>query len=169
MTGSRRMNRIGALGIVLVVALASGAIGQSAQTHLKDPVLAKRFDTISNRLVCQCGCNEVLNVCNHQNCPSAIPMRESIEKQLTAGAPDDSIVQGFVKQYGLKVLSSPPAKGFNLAAWVMPGFALLIGILIALYIAARWAAKRKLAAAAAPAPSVDPEMQKRIEKDLKSI
>ena len=159
------MRRV-AVVVALALVAATGALGQSAQTQLKDPALAKRFNDISERLVCQCGCNEILKVCNHQNCPSATPMRHEIETQLQAGAPDDSIVAGFVKQSGLKVLSSPPASGFNLAAWVMPGFALLIGLFAVGYVATRWAAKRRLAAAAGPAPAIDPDMQKRIEEEM---
>jgi cytochrome c-type biogenesis protein CcmH len=169
MTGYRRTARVWFLVIAMVVAVATGAMAQSAQTSIKDPALAKRFNDVSDRLVCQCGCNMVLRVCNHQNCPSAIPMRHEIEKQLTAGVDDDTIVQSFVTEYGVKVLSSPPTSGFDLAAWVMPGFALLIGMFFAFYMAAKWAAKRKLAAASAPVEVIDPEIQKRIEKEMKSI
>ncbi len=161
---------LAALLILVVVAfVAPVAMAQSAKTTLKDPVLANRFNEISDRLVCQCGCNMVLRVCNHQNCPSAIPMRHEIEKQLTAGTDDDTIVQSFVSEYGLKVLSSPPTEGFDLAAWIMPGFVLLIGLFVVVYMATRWASRRKLAAAAAPVSKVDPEMQKRIEKEIESI
>ena len=116
--------------LLLLVALGAGAaFAQSAKTTLTDPVLADRFNEISDRLICQCGCNMILRVCNHVNCPSGIPMRQEIERKLLAGAPDDSIVAGFVSEHGLVVLSSPPVEGVNLAAWVMPGFALLLGAL----------------------------------------
>jgi len=167
--GFRRNLAATAFLFVGVMLLAPVVMAQSAKTTLEDPVLGKRFNEISDRLVCQCGCNMVLRVCNHQNCPSAVPMRHEIEKQLTAGADDDAIVETFVDEYGLKVLSSPPTEGFDLAAWVMPGFALLIGMFIAVYMSVRWASKRKLAAAAAPVSKVDPEMQKRIEREIKSV
>jgi len=154
--------------LIISLLLVPGAFAQSAKTQLKDPLLATRFNEISDRLVCQCGCNMILRVCNHVNCPSAVPMRHSIETQLLAGAPDDSIVAGFVGEYGLKVLSSPPTSGLNLAAWVMPGFALLAGLFAALYLAMRWSAKRRLAAAA-PATTIDPELQRRIEDEMKSV
>jgi cytochrome c-type biogenesis protein CcmH/NrfF len=152
----------------VVLLFASGALAQSAKTTLTDPALATRFNEISDRLVCQCGCQMILRVCNHVNCPSAVPMRRSIEEQLLAGAPDDSIVAGFVAEHGLKVLSSPPASGLNLAAWVMPGFALLLGAFAAVYLASRWAAKRR-AATAAPAAVVDPDLERRIEEEMRSV
>jgi cytochrome c-type biogenesis protein CcmH/NrfF len=157
--------RAAVAAVLLVVLAGSTAFAQSAKTTLEDPVLATRFNEISDRLVCQCSCQMILRVCNHVNCPSAVPMRQSIEKQLLEGKTDDEIVQGFVDEMGVKVLSSPPVDGFNLAAWVMPGFGLLIGLFIVFYIASRWASKRKLAAAES-AP-VDPELRKRIEQEIR--
>ena len=152
---------------IAILALAPAAFAQSAKTMLKDPVLATRFNEVSDRLVCQCSCQMILRVCNHVNCPSAVPMRQSIEKQLLDGKTDQEIVDGFVGEYGMKVLSSPPATGFNLAAYVMPGFALLVGLFLIGYMASRWAARRKLATAATTAATIDPELQKRIEKEIR--
>ncbi len=148
--------------------LAPAAFAQSAKTTLEDPVLATRFNEVSDRLVCQCGCQMIVRVCNHVNCPSATPIRQSIEKQLLEGKTNDEIVQAFVDEHGLKVLSSPPATGFNLAAWVMPGFALLIGLFIAGYLASRWSARRRVVAAETATGSVDPEIQKRIEEEIRT-
>jgi cytochrome c-type biogenesis protein CcmH/NrfF len=165
---SRCGNRVATVALTLLfVPLASSVLAQSAKTTLRDPVQAKRFNEISDRLVCQCGCNMVLRVCNHQNCPSAIPLRHSIEAQIGEGKDDDTIVAGFVAEHGIKVLSSPPAQGLNLAAWVMPGFALGVGLFAAWYFAARWAAKRKLAMASASAAAMDPALRARIEDELR--
>jgi cytochrome c-type biogenesis protein CcmH len=161
------MRRLLAFTFLVVLATASEAPAQSAKTQLKDPVLAKRFNQVSEGLVCQCGCNMGLRVCNHENCPSAIPMRHDIETQLTAGATDDSINAAFVKEYGDKVLAEPPATGFNLAAYVMPGFALLIGLFMVAVFATRWSSKRRLATTAPPS-AVDPELRERIERELRS-
>jgi len=144
------------------------AFSQSAKTKLTDPVQAELFNDVSDRLICQCGCMMVLRVCNHQNCPSAVPMRAEIEKQITAGVAEDDIVASFVTEYGMVVLSSPPAEGFNLAAWVMPGFALLIGLLILFDFFGNWATKRKAALAETPA-SIDEETRARIERELKEM
>jgi len=144
-----------------------GANAQSAKTTLVDPAQAEAFNRVSNRLICQCSCQMVVRVCNHQNCPSAIPIRREIERQILDGTGEDEIVQSFVDEYGLKVLSSPPAEGFNLAVWVMPGFALLVGLGIVLYLAATWAGRRRTASAtAASAPGLDPEARRRIEEAL---
>ncbi len=165
--GNRAGNTIRTLLLLLSLVAATSAFAQSAKTTLRDPVQAKRFNEISDRLVCQCGCQMTLRVCNHQNCPSAIPMRHEIEKQIGEGKDNDAIVASFVEKDGLKVLSSPPTEGFDLAAWVMPGFVLLLGLFAAWYFAARWAHKRRLAAASANPAPVDPALRGRIEKELK--
>jgi len=160
------MRRSWFVALLVVVAAAPGAWAQSAKTQLKDPVLATRFNKISEGLVCQCGCNMGLRVCNHENCPSAIPMRHDIETKLQAGAPNDSINAAFVKEYGDKVLAEPPATGFNLAAYVMPGFALVIGLFIVAVFATRWSNKRRLSTG--PPPAVSSELRERIERELKA-
>lgn len=155
--------------IVAMVALVSlcvhGVWGQSAKTRLTDPAQAHLFNDISDRLVCQCGCQMMLRVCNHQNCPSATPMRASIEKQIEEGADPDVIVAGFVDEHGVKVLSTPPAEGLNLAAWVMPGFAILVGLLLIVHYAGHWAARRRKAAIAL-GPTMDASVRARIEREL---
>jgi len=155
-----------AILLLLTSAVFTASWAQSAKTQLSDPDLARRFNEVSEKLVCQCGCNEQLSVCSMQNCGSATPMRHEIERELQAGKSNDEIVQHFVDEDGLKVLSSPPAEGINLAAWVMPGFALLVGLLVVFYMAAQWAAKRRLAAATGSTATIDPEIRKRIEEEL---
>ena len=75
------MKRLILTTILVLFALAPVAFGQSAKTQLEDPVLATRFNEISDKLVCQCSCQMILRVCNHINCPSAVPMRAEIEKR----------------------------------------------------------------------------------------
>jgi cytochrome c-type biogenesis protein CcmH len=160
-----------ALAFVATFALALGVVApsvmsQSAKTELRDPVLAKRFNEVSDKLICSCGCQQGLRVCSHQNCPGATPMRHDIETQLTAGKTNDEIVASFVATQGIKVLSEPPATGFNLAAYVMPGFGLLVGLLIVGTFASRWNSRRRMTAV--PSAPLDPELKQRIEKELKS-
>lgn len=157
-----------AVALALCVLGASSPRAQSAKSHLTDPAQAEMFNSVSERLVCQCGCNMILRVCNHFECPSAIPMRAKIEEQIVAGMDEDQIVGGFVGEYGKVVLSSPPPEGVNLAAWVMPGFAILIGLFVVSYFVADMLAKRKIKPAAAHG-AVDADTIARIERELRSM
>jgi cytochrome c-type biogenesis protein CcmH len=157
-----------AAAVAAFVILPEGTRAQSAKSSLTDPAQAEMFNRISDGLVCQCGCNMILRVCNHFECPSAVPMRTAIEEQIRAGATEEAIIEGFVDEYGMVVLATPPPKGINLAAWVMPGFAVLIGLFLVFYFVSSWVTKKKLRPAVA-APDVDPEVASRIEEELKAL
>jgi hypothetical protein len=53
----------------------------------------------------------------------------------------------------------------NLAAWIMPGFALLVGLLLIVHYAGHWTAKKKIATAQ-PGLAVDSSVRERIEREL---
>ena len=48
-------------------------------------------------------------------------MLKELEQHISRGEADDLIVQDFVQEYGMQVLSAPPNSGFNRLAWLMPG------------------------------------------------
>ena len=109
----------------MTLLLIGSAHADSAKTALTGE-LAQRFNAISDQLVCQCSCRMILGVCNHQNCPSGIPIRQEIEAMLQQGKTDDEIVGAFVSRMGKIVLSAPPAKGGYWIAWILP-FVVLAG------------------------------------------
>jgi cytochrome c-type biogenesis protein CcmH len=144
------------LHVVLVVAVIGAtqvAHAASPHTSLTDPALQDRFHHISQQLICQCGCNLVLDVCNHHNCGSATPMRARIDQQLLEGRSNGEIIAGFVDDMGLVVLAAPPASGFNLTAWILP-FVLLGVAAVAIALLLRsWKALAPAGnGVAAPAP-----------------
>lgn len=98
-------------------------------------------------------------------CHYASPVRDKIAKLQALGMGDDSIVDSIVKETGLQALSSPPASGFNLLAWVMPFIAILFGLGV-IY----WFMRRpKFAAAPAVDPLIMDRYHDRIEKDLAKL
>ena len=46
---------------------------------------------------------------------------------LASGQTPPAIVDAYISEFGLEILSKPPAKGFNLTAWLMPPLVLLLG------------------------------------------
>jgi cytochrome c-type biogenesis protein CcmH/NrfF len=159
------------LCVVAAIVLIGGAcpaFAQSAKSTLEDPAQAEMFNRISDGLVCQCGCNMILRVCNHFNCPSAVPMRTSIEEQIRAGKDEETIVAGFVAEYGKVVLATPPASGIDLAAWVMPGFAVLLAGFVVVYFVSDWMKKRRVDENHV-VDAVDPGIASRIEDELRGM
>jgi cytochrome c-type biogenesis protein CcmH/NrfF len=70
-------------------------------------------------------------------------------------------------RYGVQVLTAPPAHGFNLAVWILPGIGLLAGLGFVVVIVRRW--KRQPATVPAPtSASLDPKVLSAVEEEMKS-
>ena len=97
-----------------------------------------RFKDLGHRLMCTCGCGQVLLECNHVGCQSSEKMRNELLAALDKGNNDDLILQGFVQEYGPTVIAAPTATGFNRVAWIMPFVVLALGIAFAVHIVRSW-------------------------------
>jgi cytochrome c-type biogenesis protein CcmH len=59
--------------------------------------------------------------------PAAEREREFIREQIALGLDKEEIKDALVAEYGPEVLAVPETAGFDLAAWVVPGLALIAG------------------------------------------
>jgi cytochrome c-type biogenesis protein CcmH/NrfF len=66
------------------------------------------------------------------------------------------------------VLATPPKSGFDLIAWLVPGLAVLAGIVAIGLLAWTWS-RRRPAAAGAAAPPPTPEEARRLEDELRRL
>ena len=123
---------------------------------------------ISEELICQCGCNMVLSNCSHAECMVRDMMTTLIGQQLAEGQSKAQIIQLFVAQYGEQVLASPPKRGFNLMAWLLPFAAILGGGGIIYVSVRRWVRKggQSQISAMGEAQEDDEEYRRRLEKEL---
>ena len=99
-----------------------------------------RFKDLGHRMMCTCGCGQVLLECNHVGCQSSDKMRNELQAALDKGGSnsDDLILQGFVQEYGPTVIAAPTATGFNRVAWIMPFLVLALGIAFAVHVVRSW-------------------------------
>jgi cytochrome c-type biogenesis protein CcmH len=97
-----------------------------------------RFKDLGHRMMCTCGCAQILLECNHVGCQSSDKMRNELQAALDRGDNDDLILQGFVQAYGPTVIAAPTATGFNRVAWIMPFVALALGITFVIYVVRAW-------------------------------
>jgi cytochrome c-type biogenesis protein CcmH/NrfF len=100
-----------------------------------------RFNSLGHRMMCTCGCGQVLLECNHVGCQSSDKMRNQLLAALAKGGgadSDDLILQGFVQDYGPTVIAAPTATGFNRVAWIMPFAALALGITFVVFVVRAW-------------------------------
>lgn len=95
-----------------------------------------RVGDVAKDLICQCGCNNVLGVCEMTGW--AVPAKELIQEKIDQGQSKDEILAYFVEQYGTKILAAPPKKGFNLIAWIMPFIIIGAGAILIVLLLRVW-------------------------------
>jgi cytochrome c-type biogenesis protein CcmH len=110
---------------------------------------------LGQKLMCVCGCNQILGSCNHVGCTYSHDMMKELEDRIARNEPDDLTLQAFVQEYGPTVLSSPPAKGFNRIAWIAPIVFPLVALALLWDVVRRWKQKGALATASGPGVSAD--------------
>lgn len=149
-----------AVGILIILVAA-----QTAAAARPSPEQIR--ENISNRVYCLCGCVTTLKHCPHpaSECEMKTQEYALIDTDIKAGKTEPQILQDFVQKYGVKVLAAPPAKGFNLTAWILPGVGLLMGLIVAVDITRRW--RRPAAAEAARTSEIDPHVLAAVEEEMR--
>jgi len=132
-----------------------------------DTTRTPTLETIGNEVQCTCGCNAPLNGCPHLDCAEKAQMQGFIKKEIADGKDETIILQDLSLKYGLQVLSTPPAHGFNLAIWILPSIGLLVGLGIVVVMVRRWRRKPELAPVPAAA-SHDPKILTAVEEEMKA-
>ncbi len=140
--------------LILLLALAASAPAAAQKTP--------QARSIGKRMMCMCGCNQVLTECNHVGCTVSAEMLAKLDQQVARSEPEDLTIQAFVQEYGQKVLAQPPSTGFGALAWITPGLAAALGTMIVWTLLVRW---RRQTATAAPA-TVAPEVLARVRREL---
>ena len=86
---------------------------------------------------------------------------------MNQGKGEEEIVAAFVARYGEKVLSAPTTSGFNLAAWIMPFLAILVGGGLIGLVSLRWSRRNsRNESERPPAPSSADQYRDRLKKEL---
>ncbi len=154
-----RAKSVGGVLIAAVLAVVS-ARGASSKPTAK---------AIADGLICQCGgCNFPVGTCNHEQCSSRDDMKAMAQKEIEAGKDEAAIFQDFVLRYGVKVLATPPASGFNLSIWILPAVGGVLGLAVVILLARRWRRGRG-GSDLPPSPPAksDPALLAAIEEEMK--
>jgi cytochrome c-type biogenesis protein CcmH/NrfF len=151
------------LGFVLLLALATLGAGPARAVDPRPTV-----ESLGEHVMCLCGCVAILNHCPHLNCSMQAEERATIQKAIDEGKDEPAILQLMVQQYGTKVLAAPPTQGFNLAAWILPGLGLVLGLSLVVVIVRRWRGPRLAPASAETSSDVDPKLLAAVEDEMKA-
>jgi cytochrome c-type biogenesis protein CcmH len=89
-----------------------------------DPVVK----ALEHKLKCTCGCNLDIYVCRTTDftCQYSPALHQEVVDLRAAGKDPEAVVAAFVAKYGEQILMAPPAEGFNLAGYLVPGVAVLL-------------------------------------------
>jgi cytochrome c-type biogenesis protein CcmH/NrfF len=124
----RRLFRFSQLGLVVLLAIFTMG---SADT-------AVRYNDLGHKMMCVCGCGQILIECNHLGCPDSDRELTELRTALSQGKGDTEILELFQAKYGPTVLAAPMLTKFNLAAWFVPPAVLLLGILGTILLVRKW-------------------------------
>ncbi len=148
----------GAAALCAVLAAMSFSIARP--THAQQTDRAKQ---LGQKLFCACGCTQVLTACNHVGCTRSTAMLKELDARIARGDSDDLILQSFVQEYGEKVLTEPPNKGFNRLAVIAPIAAPILALIILWEVVRRW--RQRSALAVAGGPPISPELLARARSE----
>ncbi len=118
-----------------------------------------RVNDLGHRMMCACGCNQILLECNHVGCSYSDRMRAELVAAVDRGDNDDLTLQSFVQKYGPTVLAAPTKAGFDRVAWIMPYAALLLGLALVTFIVRAWRSRPLVLPADAPVPVHGTELE----------
>jgi len=139
---SRWMRTLQASALAVAVCFSLGATDTNS-----------RFTNLNHRLMCTCGCAEILGECNHVGCPNSSGELEELRVGMTSGKSDQEILSGFVGKYGAVVLAAPTTQGFDLVAWIAPFAVFAAALLGTILLVRRWTAAMPPAEALATDPA----------------
>ena len=144
MNMSTWMKAVQALLLAVAVCFWTGAASDSA-----------RFNDLGHRLMCTCGCAQLLGECNHVGCTESGRERNELSAAIASGATDQQILNSFAAKYGMTVLAAPPTRGFSLVAWVAPFAVFAAALLGTILLVRHWSLGRTGAAAQAATPEMN--------------
>ena len=147
--------------LVLLVGLGAASLTRA------DAPQKPTLESVGDQVICLCGCAATLNHCPHRDCATVAEMRPVIAKEIAAGKDETNILQDLAIRYGVQVLAAPPAKGFSLAAWILPGVGLLASLGIVVVVVRRWRQPPKAVPAVATKP-LDPRVLAAVEEEMKA-
>ena len=124
----RRLTRFALLPLLVVIGVFT--LG-AADTQ-------SRFDNIGHRLMCACGCSQILLECDHMGCPNLSQETAELRAAIGRGDSDNVILTAFQNEYGPTVLAAPWLSRFNIVAWIVPPALLILGLLGTFLLVRKW-------------------------------
>ena len=122
------MKRLAQLLILpFMVVLLMGADNQEA-----------RYQNLGGKIMCSCGCAQMLLKCNHVGCPNSDEMIRELRANVQSSRNDEEVLNWFRTKWGVTAVVEPSTHGFELLAWVLPAAGLGLGLLLVILLIRNW-------------------------------
>jgi len=144
---NRILRRRASLALLASLPALSLVLSLAPAAHSQQTDRAKK---LGGRMMCVCGCNQILTACNHVGCTTSHAMLKELDERIARGDSDDLILQSFVQEYGPTVLVDPPKTGFTGLVWVVPIVAPLLALWLVWELVRRWRQRAVLTPAGGP-------------------
>jgi cytochrome c-type biogenesis protein CcmH/NrfF len=122
----------------LLVVCATVVVLMGADNH------SARYDNLGSKIMCSCGCGQMLLKCNHVGCPNSAKMLKQLKAEVDktadrgTGDRDEDVLNFFRREWGMTVVVEPSQHGFELLAWILPFAGLGIGFCLMVLVVRKW-------------------------------
>ncbi len=128
---------------------------------------------VEERLRCTCGCNLDVYTCRTTDftCGTSPAMHRQVVALVEQGRTGEEILEAFIAEHGEAVLMAPRKKGFNLAAYFVPGAAIAVvgaGLIAMLSRKSKRAAEVAVSSGA-PVEGMSSEEAAKLEDELSKL
>jgi cytochrome c-type biogenesis protein CcmH/NrfF len=97
-----------------------------------------RFQNLGGKIMCACGCSQMLLKCNHVGCQYSDRMIRELRANVLRTGNDEEVLNWFRKNWGITAVVEPSTHGFELLAWVLPAAGLGLGLLLVILLIRNW-------------------------------
>jgi cytochrome c-type biogenesis protein CcmH len=148
--------------LLIVLAIFTMGADQSAAEK------GQRFERLGHRIMCTCGCNQILLECNHVGCQVSDGMRNELTAAINKSVEDKPVMDTFIAKYGYTVIAAPMGGGFDNVAWIVPYLTFIVCILLAAYIMRVWKGRNTIAPSAPVAPQQMDALRERARRETET-
>lgn len=105
---------------------------------------AARYEKLGSKIMCTCGCGQMLLKCNHVGCPNSAKMISQLHGQVGGdgsagvGGSDEDVLNFFRREWGVTSVVEPSQHGFELIAWILPFAGLGVGLCLVIVVVRKW-------------------------------
>jgi cytochrome c-type biogenesis protein CcmH len=136
----------GLLILPLMAVLLMGADNQEA-----------RYKKLGSKIMCTCGCAEMLLQCDHVGCQNSDRMTHELRANVQTMSNNEEVLDWFRSTWGVAAVVEPRTHGFELLAWILPAAGLGLGLLVVVLVIRNW--KMRPAPVAAADLNLAPDLE----------